>query len=152
MPAFFPAKNLIIWKLNNSCARDIDILMLSCCFFAFCCSHLDSNFTLVIISPLTDTRVFFFIEMKQFFSNLIMTIIDTNRFFFLVQFLCCFTNNLYDYLPKQTTKTLIDMLMFPQKNVFKPHNKSTWEIVCQLDQLANHVRRKKDVYLAYLIN
>ena len=152
MPAFFSAKTWIIWKFNNSCVRDIDILMLSCWFFAFCFSHLDSNFTLEKINPLTDARFCFFIEMKQFSSNLIMTIINTVCFFFLVQFLCCFKNNLCDYLPKQTTKTLIDMLMFPQKNVFKPHNKSTWEIVCKLDQLANHVRRKKDVYLAYLIN
>ena len=152
MPAFFSAKTLIIWKFNNSCVRDIDILMLSCWFFAFCFSHLDWNSTLVIINPLTDARFCFFYWNETIFLKLDYDDNQYNLFFLLVQFLCYFKNNLYDYLPKQTTKTLIDMLMFPQKNVFKPHNKSTWEIVCQLDQLANHVRRKKDVYLAYLIN
>ena len=94
----------------------------------------------------------------DFISNLIMTIINTMEsfylFFFLVQFFCCFTNNLYAYLPKQMTTTtkiyIINILMFLQKIIVKPHSKSTLEIVCRLDQPGNPVRYK-DGYLAYLI-
>ena len=37
-------------------------------------------------------------------------------------------------------KNIINMLMFPQIIIIKPHKKSTLEIVCRLDQPGNPVR------------
>ena len=58
-------------------------------FFAFL-SDLDSHFTVMIRNLLTDAKFCFFIAGNQFSSNLIMTIINTMKSFYLFFFWCSF--------------------------------------------------------------